>query len=273
MVGEEIERRVDIGLVVESRGRRAERSQPVAALAIVGQQAMDVAAGDPAIRRSPRPRAGSSRRSSGLPRAGRAADVHLVAFERHARVLSPVDLDQHLVALEHRVDVEQAEARRPSTAGLRCLADRRRCGRASDSRRRCPAHGRRAAHGPARSMSQPACAQGREIGDGGLRAGQDDQRGIAGDRLARAARRPDRRPAPAAADRSRRSWRCADRRARRSSRPLPRCVVGRPSASSAGRRWACIEERHAGRAPASRCACAMSLHAVVEQRRDRRGSG
>ena len=92
--------------------------------------------------------------------------------------------------------------------------------------------------------------------------------GVAGDAARRAARTPDRRPARAAADRSRRSWRCADRRARRSVRcRLPRLVVGRPSASSAGSAMRRRRRTARGRAPASRCARAMSLHAVVEQRR------
>ena len=49
MVGQQIERRVDVGFVVEGRGCRADALQPVAALPVVGQQAVDVAAGDPAV--------------------------------------------------------------------------------------------------------------------------------------------------------------------------------------------------------------------------------
>src|SRR5512135_2256525 len=49
VIGEEIERRIDVGLVVEVRGLGAELREPVPPLAIVGQQAMDVATGDAAF--------------------------------------------------------------------------------------------------------------------------------------------------------------------------------------------------------------------------------
>src|SRR5882672_6009040 len=46
MVGQLVERRLDLRLVVERRGGGPESLQPMAALTIVGQQAVDVAAND-----------------------------------------------------------------------------------------------------------------------------------------------------------------------------------------------------------------------------------
>ena len=68
----------------------------------------------------------------------------------------------------------------PSRPALRCRPDRRCCGRASGSRRRGRARGRRGGHARAMSMSQPGAPERVEIGDRRLRAGQDDHVGIAG---------------------------------------------------------------------------------------------
>ena len=64
-------------------------------------------------------------------------------------------------------------------------------------------------------MSQPAARKRCEIGDRRLGAGQDDEVGVAGQRLARRGRGRAARRAPAQADRSRRNWRCAPASARR----------------------------------------------------------
>ena len=49
VVGQQIERGLDVGFVVEAGSRRSQAFEPMASLAIVGQQAVDVAARDPAV--------------------------------------------------------------------------------------------------------------------------------------------------------------------------------------------------------------------------------
>ena len=93
------------------------------AKAVGGEQAVDVAAHDPAIRRD---RAvGTAVEVQHRPRERRpagAAEVHLVAVDRlAARDLPAADLVQLLVAGQHRLEIEQPQtvgfAGRPLDAG------------------------------------------------------------------------------------------------------------------------------------------------------------
>ena len=111
------------------------------------------------------------------------------------------------------------------------------------------------------SMSQPHSRSAGEIGDRRLRARQDDEVGVAGQRAARRdADQLDVRLG-AAADRDRRNWRCAAGAARRSYESpavlARRRVPSSAKASSAGSRARVGEDTAPGRAPASRCARAM----------------
>ncbi len=151
-------------------------------LAIVGQQAMDVAAGNSAIPAN-RSRVVARQIEEGRRGTRRASDMHFVALERHA-VRGARDLDQHLVALQHRVDWQQAEPFDGRRRALNAL-------RIGDAAAKHLVAAADAQHLPAAphmrlQVDVPAVrAQGGEIGDGRLRARQDHQRRVAGDRLAR----------------------------------------------------------------------------------------
>src|SRR5260370_40614534 len=104
MVGQLVERGLDLGPVVEGRRTGAQALQPMAAVAIVGEQAMDVAADDASS-------VGSLVMAIELQQrlhiSRRAPDMHLVALEGHA-VQSTRDFDQDFVAFQHGLDLEQA---------------------------------------------------------------------------------------------------------------------------------------------------------------------
>ena len=74
VVGEAIEHAVDLGLVGEIRGRRAEPPEPGRALAVVGQEAMHVAAADPPVGRDGAVRAAVVEAQQ-RTRAGRGPEV------------------------------------------------------------------------------------------------------------------------------------------------------------------------------------------------------
>ena len=120
VVGQQVERGIDVGFVVEAGRRPPTRCQPVLPLAVVGQKTVDVAAGDAAIGLT----APSVWPLPSLAAAGprrRAADMHFVALERHAAVGGLAAAPRPAPCrLRARVDVEQAEAHRPSPAGPRC---------------------------------------------------------------------------------------------------------------------------------------------------------
>ena len=132
------------------------------------------------------------------------------------------------------VDVEQAEARR--RPGGPSMPSRIGDGVAEHLVAAAEAeHACRRARRMGQDVDVPALrAQRGEIGDGRLGAGQDDEIGVGRDRLARRDEAPDRRPAPAAADRDRRNWRCAAARGTTMRRCLP-CACAARRASSAKR--------------------------------------
>ncbi len=85
MIGERVERALDRGLVADA-ARRSEQSKPCGALAIVGEQPMHVGAGNlTAFRhRAVKLAIGEAKERTCAVRAGRLADMHLVAAKRRA---------------------------------------------------------------------------------------------------------------------------------------------------------------------------------------------
>src|SRR5262245_34044789 len=176
VIGKFVERRLDLGFIGKHRRRGTDSLQPVMTLAIVGKQPVDVAAGDPAV---------GAHRSVVLPgaepehwprRAGGASDMHLVALEGHiVRQDLARRLDQDLVALQHGLDVEQAE---PVDRG-RLAFDAVRVGDRPAQHLITAAN---AEHESATPLMRPQVdvpsgrAQGGEVGDGGFRAWQNDER-------------------------------------------------------------------------------------------------
>src|SRR5215216_1332532 len=80
-------------------------------LPVVSQQAVDVAARDPAVGAHRAVELAVAELEQRTERTGRAADMHLVTFERHGAVCRlAAHFDQDFVAFEDRVDVEHPEA-------------------------------------------------------------------------------------------------------------------------------------------------------------------
>ena len=121
-----------------------------------------------------------------------------------------------------------------------------------------------------RSMSQPAARRAGEIGDGGLRAGQDDESRVARQRPSPGRRKT--RSTPGSSRSGSKSSKLAilrqDRHGDHDLRAgLPPSLV-RQAERVLGRQPMRVRRRTApGRAPASRCARAIVRHAVGEQRR------
>ena len=157
----------------------ADELQPVLPLPVVGQQAVDVAARHAAVGACRAVDLAVAEPEQRPQRAGRAADMHLVSLERHGAIRGlAACLDQHLVAFEHRLDIEQAEAidllRRPLDAMW--IGD----GAAQHLIAAADAEHESAAPQMRLEVDVPAeLPQRREIGDGRFRPGQDDQPGIA----------------------------------------------------------------------------------------------
>src|SRR5258708_9582465 len=149
------------------------------ALPVVGQKAVDVAAGHSAIGAHRAVDLAAGELEQRLEGAGGAADMYFIprdgpaAADRFAR-----DLDQHLVAFQDRIDVEQAETldfrRGPLDAVWIGDAAAEHLIAAADSQDRAAAP----QMGPEVDVPAELPERG-EIGDGRLRARQDDQRGIA----------------------------------------------------------------------------------------------
>ena len=193
MIGERVERLLDPRLVGERR-RDAEVREPGAAEGVARRTGRAHRCPARARRRERAPSGRPSRSSNG-PRAVRpfgAAEMDLVAVDRRAgRAVAARDRRASILSAVSTVSTSSRPS--PSTAAGRPLDAVRigdACGRASGSRRRGRARGRRAARCAAMSMSQPCCAQEGEIGDGRLRARQDDEVGVAPGSARRAARRP-----------------------------------------------------------------------------------
>ena len=112
LVGKLIERALDRCFVGDLRSR-AKRAEPRRALAIVGEQAMHVSAGDEAVLRG-RPvdaPIGEAQKRPGAIRAPCLADMHLVAAKgRAVGDALALDLTKGLFASQHGLDVEQAKA-------------------------------------------------------------------------------------------------------------------------------------------------------------------
>src|ERR1044072_6325150 len=83
MIGKQIERGVDIGFIVEAGRLSADESQPVLPLPVVGQQAMDVAAGHAAIAAHRTVSLAIAQAEQRPQRARGAADMYLLALEWH----------------------------------------------------------------------------------------------------------------------------------------------------------------------------------------------
>ena len=246
---------LDLALVSE-RGPRAE-PQPGSALARRRRT------GRAHSSRATRPFAEPRRRGARRRNSAAAARSRGRPFARHAshsleRRAVPSARPRPRAALcrrQHGLDVEQAEARDLARRALDAV-------RVGDARAEHLIAAADAQHVPAAAhvggeVDVPALrAKEGEVGDRRLGAGQDDE---IGDRqgLAGAARRRAARPAPGAADRNRRNWRCAGssgtaivRRRRRARRPAigraPRRL--RPAGARPRR------NRGPGRRRASRCA-------------------
>ena len=91
----------------------AERTEPRRALAVVGEQAVHIGAGDEAIlgRRAVDPPVGEAQQRPGAIFACGPSDMHLIAAKRRAvGDALALDLAQGLLAGQHRLDLEQAKA-------------------------------------------------------------------------------------------------------------------------------------------------------------------
>ena len=120
----------------------------------------------PSSKRSERPRGSAG--PVGPP------DMHLVAVERRTvaqRACRVTASSRFSPVSTVSTSSSPSPAHRPRRA-LDARPGRRRCARASGSRRTAPARGRRAAHAPAMSMSQPSSRSTAQIGDRRLRARQ-----------------------------------------------------------------------------------------------------
>src|SRR6195256_2002782 len=149
------------------------------ALPVGGQKALDVAAGHSAIGAYRAVDLAAGELEQRLEGARGGADMHFIPLERHAAADGFArDLDQHLVAFQDRIDVEQAETLDFRRGSLDAVwigdAAAEHLIAAADSQDRAAAP----QMGPEVDVPAERPERG-EIGDGRLRARQDDQRGIA----------------------------------------------------------------------------------------------
>src|SRR5437588_7607394 len=187
VVFQPIQRCLDVGLIGESRRLACYAAQPVVALPVVGKKPVNVASGDAA-----RGVDGSLRSSVGEPQqryraasAARASNVHLVSFERRRAVRTLAqNIDKHLVAPEHCLDIQQAKTRNRAGGPLDPVRIGDSCAEhlipAANSE-----HMTAAAHMRLEVDIPSAFAQRCEIGNGSLGSRQDHERGVPGNGLAR----------------------------------------------------------------------------------------
>src|SRR6266436_790004 len=109
VVGEPIEGRLDVGFVGKTGSLACNTTQPEAALPVVGKESVNVAPGDAAraVDRAFVASVGETQEWFCALHPGRASDVHFVALEGRAPVGTLAeDVDEHLVALKHRLDIQ-----------------------------------------------------------------------------------------------------------------------------------------------------------------------
>src|ERR1700730_11165741 len=114
VVCQSIEGRLDFGFVGETGRLTCNTTQPVIALSVLGKKPVNVAPGDSAraVDRAFLASVGEMQKRFYAPRAGRASDMHLVSLEWRAPIGALAeDIDEHLVALKHCLDIEQTKSR------------------------------------------------------------------------------------------------------------------------------------------------------------------
>ena len=206
-------------LVGEQRRRAPSRARKARRNSSLGEEAVQIAAGDAAVGadRAVRPAAKPQHRPR-QRRPGGAAEMHLVAVDR--RAAGDVDAARRgRAAFRRRARCRCRAGRAPalSRRGLRCRAgSAMRRGRASDSRRKCPSTAPPRRRCARMSMSQPSRRSAARSASVAFDPG----------RITSAASRGSGRPgahqdeldirARRAAGRDRRNWRSAAAAARRS---------------------------------------------------------
>mmetsp|Transcript_4896 Transcript_4896/g.15809 ORF Transcript_4896/g.15809 Transcript_4896/m.15809 type:complete len:370 (+) Transcript_4896:2614-3723(+) len=182
--GDFVERGVDIRIMIDTAAYRADPRQPCRALSSITEQAMDIAARDQPVGAHRALAASIGQASERLFGIGTARLPHMdfIALEARAQRLAR-HLAQHLVATNHRFDIQQAKPRNLARRPLNPL----RVGNPAAQHLIAAAQ---AEHGPPPShmgedIDLPSFApQKGHIGQSRLRSGQHDHRRI-GDRLAR----------------------------------------------------------------------------------------
>ena len=161
--------------------------QPRRALPVVGEQAMHIGADHPAVggHRAVGRTVGEPRKWPRAIRPGRYPHMHLIAGKWRTVARGAARGFEALVGRQRRRDIEQAETfDRRGGGSFNAVGIGDRAAKHLIAAAKAENH---AAAAPMRGDVdiESGRTQGREIGDGGLRAGQHDEIGIAGQRRAR----------------------------------------------------------------------------------------
>src|SRR5258708_22671086 len=113
VVCQPIEGHFDVGFVGETGSLACNTTQPVVPLPVVRKEPVNVAPGDAAgaVDRAFLSSVSKAQKRFHAPLAGRASDVHFVTLEGRLAVGTLAeDIDEHLVTLKYRLDIQQSKA-------------------------------------------------------------------------------------------------------------------------------------------------------------------